>query len=410
MLHTSVSYTFTLTLDKSNTSTPITTRFELAQGPGHAQRLMQWRLEWNPTPPRSILFEEGSLHKNIESIPSCCSALPDSGKVYATISIEQTAPAQAPQHKFEHSRPIARGYGSWVREKPNISGDWGIERCKVNCKEMFDNFQKSETSRLELSVTVQIGEDERASHHATDRCMEEHRVMSDKIDSLQKQYRETRLRQYAHDVRFVFSPSGRTLFANSKTLCSRSSYYQDVLTSGFSESQKIISSECNEHDHEHTNSTPCKEEWHTLHIDEDDPDTFETYATALTWLSTDLINFSVEDPFRTLSTAEAIYRLADQLCLDDLSALALDALHASLTPTNAVTALFSILSRDFAAIRQLCVGYCVKNWCSPMLEEVKGFIAQGDCLEIGALEAMDVMAALSARLFESPRRTPTEDD
>ncbi|SGZ31135.1 BQ5605_C047g12315 [Microbotryum silenes-dioicae] len=408
MLHTSVSYTFTFTLDKSNTSTPITTRFELAQGPGHAQRLTQWRLEWNPTPPRFILVEEGYLHKNSESMPSSCSAVPDSDKGYATITIEPTAPAQAPQPKLELSRPIARGYGSWVREKPHTS-EWGIKLCEVNCKELFDNFQKSEASRLEMSVTVQIGENERASHDATVRCMEEHRVMSEKIDSLQKQYRETRLRQHAHDVRFLFSPSGRTLFANSKTLCSRSSYYQDVLNSGFIESQKITSSKCNKHEHEHANSTPCKEEWHTLHIDEDDPDTFETYATALTWLSTNLINFNVEDPFRTLSTAEAIYRLADQLCLDDLSALALDALHASLTPANAVTALFSTLSRDFTAIRQLCVGYCVKNWCSAIFDEVKGFIAQGDGLEIGALEAMDVMAALSARLFESPRRTPTED-
>ncbi|SCV73284.1 BQ2448_7210 [Microbotryum intermedium] len=350
MILTSVNYTFTLTLNRASLSTPISTRLWHPQGSAsRASHLRPWRLDWRLFPPRLVLVKEiGHLTSSQSTTQSRDASLLDRGTVSATISVEH---ASGTEDELTPSKRIACDYGTWTYD--DREGEfWARDRCQVGCEELCRTFEGADPLPVSFVVTVQIGEDERATHLTNDRVIDEHRVMSKTIGRLRSQYRvETRRQQDPHDVHFVFNPSDRTLYANCKILRSRSSYYERVLTSGFLDQICTIS-----------------EAMHTLRIDEDRPDTFQTFATALTWVHTGLIKFNSDDPSETSPDPESIYRLADQLLLDDLCAQAFEAFPASLTPSNVVRSLFSTFSCDFTPVRDFCIHFYVSHGSLKLLE------------------------------------------
>ncbi|KDE06609.1 hypothetical protein MVLG_03105 [Microbotryum lychnidis-dioicae p1A1 Lamole] len=167
------------------------------------------------------------------------------------------------------------------------------------------------------------------------------------------------------DVRFVFGGEGESdekeLWENAAFLASRSPYFADLFSSGYSES--LI---------EPVSPQECKVASRTVRITEG---TFEDYRATFIWLRTghillsDLLessrskitDFASEDAPQPV-LARSIYAVAHYLQISSLCELALRCIEDCLTPTTAAEYLVDELCCLYREPRDLVITYAVNNW------------------------------------------------
>ncbi|BGP40696.1 hypothetical protein JCM10449v2_004658 [Rhodotorula kratochvilovae] len=219
-----------------------------------------------------------------------------------------------------------------------------------------------------------------------------------------------------HDLRLVFpgvGKDGAELWTNAELLSATSSYFEDLLASDFAESIPISSKrrradapakakkatpaaekEFDDSDDEAdalvaptlaSNSTDVQHAYREVVVTQT---AFTTYRAALLYLTTGYLLFAplassllphnpaarstrsehlsralaANPPLPLPASPKSVYRLSHLLSLPSLSAAALSALAASLTPAGAASELFSRTAIAYDELRAVVLRYVVRHW------------------------------------------------
>ncbi len=242
------------------------------------------------------------------------------------------------------------------------------------------------------------------------------------------------------DVRFSFPRTGQDLWTNSAILRANSTYFTDMLDSGFAESQAeivtysgsatsaraTVEPDWIDSDEEEPPQAPLKPQQrvHTIEITDH---AFNTYHAVWIWILTKQIHFkplnpspalalvgtsnqfcSPPDPKRPKMTNAAtsilgpppvspksVFRLAHLLGLQPLTVKALGAFKSGLTVDNAARQLFSSTAVEYDEVRVAAAEFAAANWVR--VEKTAGMMEMMQKVDVGEVDCGGVVMKALAK-------------
>ncbi|SGY25639.1 BQ5605_C018g08651 [Microbotryum silenes-dioicae] len=252
--------------------------------------------------------------------------------------------------------------------------------------------------------------------------------------------------KHPYDVKFSFGSSSNELWETAEFLQSKSSYWADLFSSGFSESVKKLDLNGQEQvtsdvgvettknetnisnfnkggsksDQPPSSQGQCTISIHTISIE--DEELYHPYRIILCWLRTGEIKFrslvidchpsdegraDAEPESKAASDVlgfdpvcpKAIYRLAHFLELEQLQNLALRSIVSQIKVENVALELFGQLSTDFDEIHKREFDFAIRNWAvvkkTAGMQSVQQWVKEGR-LPNALQTLLDVSLALSS--------------